>query len=115
MSREFLFKRALGRIGRRRINRRAVQEFSRSLALIVDREALEASLAARIRELFDPDRLILLEASPAAGFLPSFSLGLPEGELAGVEVGARGKLARWLAVNETSLVLDRQRGVYEYL
>src|SRR5215218_10516972 len=42
----------IGRLHRRRLNHRAVQEFSRSLALIVDREALEASVAARIRELF---------------------------------------------------------------
>jgi len=110
-----LLKNALRRFGRRGINRRAVQELGRSLALIVDREALEASVVARIRELFDPDRLILLEASPADGFVPSFSIGVPEAELAEVMVEARGKLARWLSVNETSLVLDRQPGVYDYL
>jgi signal transduction histidine kinase len=110
-----LLKNALRRFGRRGANRRAVQELGRSLALIVDREALEASVAARIRELFDPDRLILLEASPAAGFVPSFSIGVPEADLAEVAVAARGKLARWLTVNETSLVLDRQPGVYDYL
>jgi signal transduction histidine kinase len=110
-----LLKNALRRFSRRGVNRRAVQELGRSLALIVDREALEASVAARIRELFDPDRLILLEASPAAGFVPSFSIGVEEAELAAVAVAARGKLARWLTVNETSLVLDRQPGVYDYL
>jgi len=110
-----LLKNALRRFSRRGVNRRAVQELGRSLALIVDREALEASVAGRIRELFDPDRLVLLEASPAAGFVPSFSIGVPEAELAEVAVAARGKLARWLSVNETSLVLDRQPGVYDYL
>jgi signal transduction histidine kinase len=111
----FLFKSALRRFSRRGVNRRAVQELGRSLALIVDREALEASVAARIRELFDPDRLILLEASPAGGFVPSFSIGVPAEEMADVELSLRGKLARWLTVNETSLVLDRQPGVYDYL
>jgi signal transduction histidine kinase len=110
-----IFKSVLRSLGRRGVNRRAVQEFSRSLALIVDREALASSVAARIRELFDPDRLILLEASAAAGFAPSFSLGVPEGDLADVQVAARGKLARWLSVNETSLILDRQPEVYDYL
>lgn len=101
---------------RRRVNRRAFQEFSRSLALIVDREALEASVAARIRELFDPDRMVVLEPDRAsASFLPGFSFGLAEAELEGLRVPARGKLARWLSVNETCLLLDRQPGVHEYL
>jgi signal transduction histidine kinase len=110
-----IFKSALRSLSRRGVNRRAVQEFSRSLALIVDREALASSVAARIRELFDPDRLILLEAGAMAGFVPSFSLGVAEGDLADVQVAARGKLARWLSVNEASLILDRQQGVYDYL
>lgn len=106
----------LGRLRRRRTNRRAVQELSRSLALIVDREALEASVAARIRELFDPDRMAVLEPDLASGgFLPGFSFGLAEADLESLRVAARGKLARWLSVNQTCLVLDRQPGVHEYL
>ncbi|HEX3552563.1 MAG TPA: ATP-binding protein [Thermoanaerobaculia bacterium] len=111
-----IFERMLGRLRRSRLNRRAVQELSRSLALIVDREALEASVAARIRELFDPDRMAILEPDPATtSFLPGFSLGLKDSELSGLRLAARGKLARWLAVNETCLDLDRQPGVHEYL
>jgi signal transduction histidine kinase len=110
------FEVVLGRLRRRRSNRRAFQDLSRSLALIVDREALEASVAARIRELFDPDRLIVLEPDRATGnFLPGFSFGLEPGELEGLQVPARGKLARWLSANETCLILDRQPGVHEYL
>ncbi len=110
------FEVVMKRLRRRRSNRRAFQEFSRSLALIVDREALEASVAARIRELFNPDRLIVLEPDRAAShFLPGFSFGLEPGELEGLQVPARGKLARWLSANETCLVLDRQPGVHEYL
>ncbi len=110
------FEVVLGRLRRRRSNRRAFQELSRSLALIVDREALEASVAARIRELFDPDRLIVLEPDRATGnFLPGFSFGLEPGELEGLQVPARGKLARWLSANETCLMVDRQPGVHEYL
>jgi signal transduction histidine kinase len=113
---KLIFEEVLGRLRRRRLNRRAVQELSRSLALIVDREALEASVAARIRELFNPGRMVILEPDPATGsFLPGFSFGLQEGDLAGLRLAARGKLARWLAVNETCLLLDRQPGVHEYL
>jgi signal transduction histidine kinase len=106
----------VGRFRRRRLDRRAFGELSRSLALIVDREALEASVAARIRELFDPGRLIILEPDRVTGnFLPGFSFGLEPGDLAGLQVPARGKLARWLSANETCLVVDRQPGVHEYL
>jgi signal transduction histidine kinase len=114
MSRDFFFQRLLDSFRRRRVDRRAVQELGRSLALIVDREALEASLAARIRELFDPERLIVLEPV-AVEFRPTLSFGVEESELEGVGVPGRGKLARWLTVNETSFVLDRQPGVFEYL
>jgi signal transduction histidine kinase len=113
---KLIFEDVLGRLRRRRLNRRAVQELSRSLALIVDREALEASVAARIRELFNPDRMAVLEPDPAtASFLPGFSFGLREADLTGLRLAARGKLARWLSVNETCLILDRQPGVHDYL
>jgi signal transduction histidine kinase len=113
---KLLFDDMLGRLYRRRLNRRAVQELSRSLALIVDRDALEASVAARIRELFNPDRMAVLEPDAAtASFLPGFSFGLRESDLVGLRLAARGKLARWLSVNETCLVLDRQPGVHDYL
>jgi signal transduction histidine kinase len=113
---KLIFEDMLGRLHRRRLNRRAVQELSRSLALIVDREALEASVAARIRELFNPDRMAVLEPDPAtASFLPGFSFGLREPDLAGLRLAVRGKLARWLSVNETCLILDRQPGVHDYL
>jgi signal transduction histidine kinase len=98
------------------VSRRTLQEFGRSLALIVDREALASSVAARIRELFDPDRMVVLEPDRVSlSFLPGFSFGLEEADLAGLQVPARGKLTRWLSVNETCLVLDRQPGVQEYL
>lgn len=106
----------LDRWRRRRINHRAVQEFSRSLALIVDREALEASVAVRIRELFAPDRLLLLRPDTMrAVFVPSLSFGLSDTALEGAQISSRDKLARWLLVNETSLVLARQPEVFDYL
>jgi two-component system, NtrC family, sensor kinase len=115
MRRSLIFEGVFNRL-RRRVSRRAFQELSRSLALIVDREALASSVAARIRELFDPDRMVILEPDRVSlSFLPGFSFGLAEADLAGLQVPARGKLTRWLSVNETCLVLDRQPGVQEYL
>ena len=111
-----VFKRFFGRLVSRRLSRRTFQELSRSLALIVDQEPLAASIAARIRELVDPERLIILRPDEGkTSFLPSFSFGVAAAELAEVQVSARGKLTRWLAANETCLIFDRQQGVQEYL
>lgn len=111
-----LFGGVLGRWRRRRIDRRSFQDLGRSLALIVDREALESSVAARIRELFDPDRLVILQPDPdGASFVPTFTNGLSPEALADVRVPSRGRLARWLSVNETSLALDQRPDVHEYL
>lgn len=110
------FRRILGRLAGRRPDRSTVQELSRSLALIVDREALDASVGARIRELLDPDRLIILKPDAAtATFRPSFSFGIEAEALAAVQIAFRGKLTRWLSANETCLILQRHPGVQEYL
>lgn len=107
---------ALGRLRRRKARRRAVQEFRRSLAIIVDRDALEASVATRLKEIFDPDRLAILQLDPRAGqYRLSFSSGFGEGALEGAEIAVRGRLARWFLVNETCLLLPRDAGVLDYL
>ncbi|HVR95830.1 MAG TPA: histidine kinase dimerization/phospho-acceptor domain-containing protein, partial [Thermoanaerobaculia bacterium] len=116
MSWKFTFEGVVGRLRGRRSNLRAFQELSRSLALIVDRDALEASVAARLRELFNPDRLIVLEPDRGtASYLPGFAFGLNAEDLAGLRIPARGKLVRWLTANETCLNLKRQTGVHDYL
>lgn len=104
------------RLRRGRARRRAIQELRRSLALIVDLEALEASVATRLKELFDPDRLLILQLDRrAARFRPSFVSGLSRAEVAGVELPAEGRLARWFLVNESCLLLPRDRAVLSYL
>ncbi|HEX2223698.1 MAG TPA: ATP-binding protein [Thermoanaerobaculia bacterium] len=104
------------RFHRRRANQKALQEFSRSLILIVDEEALEMSVSARIKEFFDPERFVLLQPDPViARFSPTLSSGVDESRLGDAQIPLRGRLARWLAVNEACLLLDRQKGVYDYL
>ena len=93
-----------------------LHDFSRSLLLIADPEPLQASIAARFRELLDCERVVLFQ--PEHGrplFTPRFSLGIPPEELSGVQVRRRGPLAKWLLVNEICLDISRDRGAYEYL
>ena len=100
----------------RRARVRAVQEFHRSLALIVDREALESSVATRLKEIFDPDRLAILRLDPRdAHYRVSFSSGLANANLSAMRIPAQGRLARWFTVNETCLSLPRESGVLRYL
>ena len=106
----------LHRIRRRKARRRAVQDFRRSLALIVDLEALESSVAARLKELFDPERLLILQLDRAATqYRPSFWSGFEASPPDRIEIQPHGRLARWFLINETSLLTTRDRGVLAYL
>lgn len=95
---------------------RVLQDFNRSVILIVDPEALQASIAARIQELFQPERILIFHSDPEKEmFALGFTSGVPAEELSGARLRRRGPLARWLLVNETCLIVPDQRGVYEYL
>lgn len=101
---------------RGKMRRRAVQELRRSLALIVDPEALLASVAARLKEIFDPERLIILERDPKTHSLhTSFSSGVPTELLDQKSLPARGHLVRWFQVNKSYLLPGMQSGVMTYL
>ena len=103
--------------GRRKIAAgHALHDFGRSLLLIADPESLQASVAARFSELFGCSRVILFQPEPGRSvFTPRFSLGMPLDELSGVLLRRRGKLAKWLLMNETCFVVSRDRGVYDYI
>jgi signal transduction histidine kinase len=94
----------------------ALQDFSRTLLLVVDPAALQASIAARLTELFGCDRVVFfqLEAGRAA-FAPKFSLGIPIEEWGGFVLRRRGPLTKWLLIDETCLIVPRAQGVYDYL
>jgi signal transduction histidine kinase len=95
---------------------RIFHDFERSLLLIADTESLQASIAERFRELTGCDRVILFQPEPGRFlFTPHYSMGIPPEELSGIQLRRRGTLAKWLLVNETCLVVSRDRGAYEYL
>jgi len=95
---------------------RLLQDLNRSLSLIIDSEALEASIATRIGEIFDADRVAIFPLEPFRGlFVPGASVGFDRAALAGVALRQRGHLARWLLVNETCLIVPSAAGVYDYL
>lgn len=101
---------------RRAARRQIIHEFNRSLILISDPEALQASIATRIRELFGPDIIIIFQLDRERGvFSPTYSVGIERSALADVRFHQRGRLARWLLVNESCLVIERARQVYEFL
>lgn len=100
----------------RKARNRAIQDFRRSLALIVDSDALEASVATRLKELFDPEVLVLLHLEPSAGtYRPSILSGARRSDVPDVAIGAQGRLARWFLVNESCLLIPHDHGVFAYL
>lgn len=107
---------SVDRMRRIKTRRRAAQDLRRSLALIVDSGALESSFATRIKEFFDPDLLVIFQLDSATSdFRPTFSSGMAREELEDFSIDPEGKLARWFTVNETCLLVNRDRGVINYL
>jgi signal transduction histidine kinase len=100
----------------RTATRQAVHEFNRSLVLIVDPDALQASIATRVQELFGPDLVLIFQLDPDRGmFFPSFSLGFSGDEFVDARLHRRGRLAKWLLINESCLIVPQAPGVYDYL
>ncbi len=93
-----------------------LRDFNRSLALIVDLDALRSSIVTRLHELFRADRVVIFQLDADKGlFSPAHALGHPLDDLSGLFFRQRGRLARWLIVNETVLTVPVEAGVYEYL
>jgi signal transduction histidine kinase len=99
-----------------REDRQAILEFNRSLALIADPDALMASIAARIYEIFGTDRIIILTApTDTAAFSVAFSTGYDEQQLKELHPARRDRLAKWLLTNEVPLDINRDTNVFKYL
>jgi signal transduction histidine kinase len=97
-----------------RDDRRALLEFNRSLTLIADPDALMSSLAARIREQFAPDSVLILRAVDSGFFTVAFCTGqIPNAE--SIRLTPRDRLSKWLLTNETALVLSESPHIVSYL
>jgi signal transduction histidine kinase len=101
---------------KRRGYRRILREFNRALLLIQDRRALEAAFSARVQELLPIRSLVLFHSRPESDrFWPGYTFGLETPDLAETGIERRGRLARWLLVNETGLLLPLSSEVLEHL
>ena len=97
-------------------DRRAILEFNRSLTLISDPDELMASIASRIRELFDSDRMIILRSDGEASlFRVAFSKGYEAEAVGRIHLSHRDRLIKWLSTNETQLVVHSDHDVLKYL
>ena len=97
-------------------DRRAILEFNRSLTLISDPDELMASIAGRIRELFDSDRIIIMRSDGEASlFRVAFGKGYESEAVARVHLSHRDRLIKWLSTNETPLVVRSDHDVLKYL
>jgi len=109
-------RRLFSSLRRWREDRRAIFEFNRSITLIADPNELMASIAARIKELFGTERILILRAPDDYGmFTVAFSTGWNADELKNIRLGQRDRLAKWLCTNETPLVVKRGTSVFDYL
>lgn len=99
--------------GLRRGERRAFQELTRSLALIGDPESLEASIAARLKDLLGIERIAAFQPKRDGGrFQLSYHRGFTSDEVDRLErlvLSRNGRLATWLRTNECPLVLEPRR------
>lgn len=93
-----------------------LHDFNRSLLLIVDPQSLHASIASRMREIYEAERIVVFQRNTAGnGYQATYTDGLSGEEQHALGPLQRGHLARWLQVNEACLVIQQAPGVFEYL
>ena len=93
-----------------------LHDFNRSLLLIVDPQSLHASIASRMREIYEAQRVVVFQRNTSGKeYQATYSDGLSSEEQQVVSRLQRGHLARWLQVNETCLIIPQAPGVFEYL
>ena len=104
-------------------DRRVLQDFARSLSMIVDPGQLHAVIAAQLQEIFRLDRVAIALRDEDAGryrTVEARGMGVPsagpaDGSTLRLSWPEDGRLARWLRVNEEPLVPAEQPGVGEYV
>jgi two-component system, NtrC family, sensor kinase len=108
----------IGRFRTRRCwkdDRQILLEFNRSLTIIVDPDALMASISARFSELFDTNRLIILRSSPDDVVLNvAFSTGYSADDLDIIRLAQQDRLAKWLLTNDSVFVVEQDSDLFQY-
>lgn len=99
----------------RKIHRRILREFDRSVLLIQDRSALLSTFGARVRELLPIRSLVLFQLADSGELLPGYAFGVADELLDETRIDPRGRLVSWLRVNETPLEIPSSAEVVEYL
>lgn len=108
-------------IRRRRSRRPSPQlhdthEFSRALALIVDRDELCEAAAVRLQEIFGLERVVvLLRDESDTAFRHVAARGIASALAATATIPVAGRLAQWLRVNEIPLALHENPGAAAFL
>jgi signal transduction histidine kinase len=97
------------------VQRRAGEDLLRSLALIVEPEALRASIAGRMRELTGCDSVIVCSLRPEADLYPAVCTTSVDQSLPDVSFAANGTLGRWLKANQEPFLVPHPQGALEYL
>lgn len=97
--------------------RQALNEFSRSLTLIVDFDQLLENLEGKLREIVDIPRVMILLLNPETHrFEPAKEIdtsGNPDAPP--LIFHAEDRLVQWLGVNEMALVVENNPGVIHFL
>lgn len=84
--------------------------------LIVDPESLRASIASRIQEILRAERIAILQRDESKGrYGAVYVSGLKKESTSSIQVPMQGRLARWLRINGTCMVLEQTPGMLEYL
>jgi len=98
-------------------DQRILQEFVRSLSVIVDPVQLHGVIAGQLREIFALERVALAVRDEDAGGYRTVAARRGDGEEADLAMGwpEDGRLVRWLRVNEAPLVFAESPGVAEYV
>lgn len=95
-----------------------LSDFNRALLLIVEPESLHAGIVTRMREIHPCSRAAIFQhPDHSTALRPTYWTGFDDlGEgFHRMEISSRGRLTRWLRVNEKCLLIDEASGVVSFL
>jgi len=95
---------------------RVLEEFQHTLELVVHPESLHTSVIRGLQELFDFESLALLLLDADLNlFQPVASRGFLQESVSGLRFSPSDHLIAWLRVNETSLEIKPDSGIFHFL